>query len=398
MERKFKTIFLFLVTVFIFSCSDEAYINQLSSSSEDVEEFEEIESSEINLSGSVTSYSSQCSSEDSLEIELDDEDEEVSQTDRTSLDCQVNFLNNEVEMNEDSSVSESLSSLIDLPDLISLPILQKLKLFLIAEIESPLVNSDYLGATDVNIVVGTLEFSDEHSANAISYDGDYLLVASGIGGVKIIKSVMNPYLFSIDCNSLDIIFCEDFSLNDGDEIDSDDSQKWEGQENRINSTIVNEGGRLNEDKWIRTINSFDLNDDGAHYSIKLFNSSIYKAVKSTSIGTMIQYDGQSSILGIVGNTNSKSKRKVVSFEFPEGQEYVVIHIYQRGENVQLVVDLADGTRMNSPIIESPINNIDDPLKIRLEPYDNNAQPENEPSFDDVLVEAWSDDFIGSETL
>ncbi len=240
-------------------------------------------------------------------------------------------------------------------------------------------------------IIGKLPFEENVSANSIAYRGDFLMIAAGTAGLKIVKVIKSPYLYPIDCSLVDAVFCEDFSLPDETRID--DSITWNGQDNsrHPNGTTVDEGARINKNKYLQTVQSFKHSPDGKVYSAKLFKSGIFSVLydKNNQVGTELRYDGNTKATAYIGQVNNSKKRITVNFTLPPDQPYVVVHFYREDTKVKVVLELFDGSILASPEMISEDATMGLSSVIRLSPFDKEDQPDDSPSFDDILVENYA---------
>ncbi len=238
-------------------------------------------------------------------------------------------------------------------------------------------------------VLGTLNLGENISANDIAYRDDYLMVAAGTAGLKIVKVIRSPYVASSPCESVTALFCDDFNQVDGFKIN--DNEIWEGNSSQAVATVIGAGGRINKNKSITTFSSFDPTTVGKHHSIKLLKSTIFTVhwEKDKNIGIQIRYDGATGVTAYIGKVNNATKRKTVNFTLPGGASFVVAHVYQQGTTIKITLELQDGTTLTSGLITTTEPQLLDPQAVRIEPFSNADQPVNAPSFDNVLVEDFS---------
>ncbi len=240
-------------------------------------------------------------------------------------------------------------------------------------------------------IIGKLPFEENVSANSIAYRGDFLMIAAGTAGLKIVKVVKSPYLQPIDCSLIDAVFCEGFSLPDETRID--DSIVWNGQDKsrHPNGTTVDEGARINKNKYLQTVESFSHSPEGKIYSAKLFKSGVFSVLynKNNQVGTELRYDGNTKAAAYIGQVNNSQKRITVNFTIPKNQPYVVVHFYREETKVKVVLEFFDGSTLESPEITSQDTDMSLDSVIRLSPFDKEDQPDDAPSFDDILVENYN---------
>jgi hypothetical protein len=240
-------------------------------------------------------------------------------------------------------------------------------------------------------VAGTLQVNQDESVNGIEYRGDYLVAASGSGGVRIIRVSTNPYLKNFDCDTITTIFCDDFNEADGTEIDSQSSTKWAGRGNsrQVNGTIIDQGGRIESgNRWIKSQDDFDARNQSYHYSAKLYESTYFMVQRNTSTGTRVEYDKSAGTVTVtIGKITKASQRDVRQFSIPgDSTEFVVMHIYQDEDRVQLKVDLPDGTSATSNVITSKDSNIAKQSNIYIQALTSAGHATDTKAFDDVIVE------------
>lgn len=241
-------------------------------------------------------------------------------------------------------------------------------------------------------VIGTLTFGDGISANDITFVEDYLFVAAGVEGLKIIGITRSAYLQTVDCTNFpSASFCEEFPYEDGDQINDD--VIWEGQDssNRANAYAIDGGIRILKNKYIETLDEFDATTSGKQFTIKMYRSGLatVHSVNSAKYGVEIGYNGTDTVTAYIGKLDNQSQRIEIDFSFSSGQEFVIAHIYQEDTDFQVALEFSDGSTLISEVYSVSGSRMQDNRKVRLEPFTNADQSSAGPSFDDILVEDFS---------
>lgn len=242
-------------------------------------------------------------------------------------------------------------------------------------------------------VLGTLAFPSQVSANGISYRNDFLMVASGTAGLKIVKVNTSPYLVPLNCSSVTSVFCDDFArFSNGQTINDDIIWSGKNKVPKVSATAISQGANIISKEYINTVSSFSHASSGKHYSVKAYQAGVFSVIqpKSRDVGVQMTYDGGSKVTAYVGAISNVNKRYTLNFQFPQGQEFVVLHVYEQGALVKVAIELPDGTVSSSENLTTLFdlsilgNNI-----INLAPNESVSTLSSLPTFDDVWVQNYS---------
>ncbi|MCB1214545.1 MAG: hypothetical protein KDK66_03620 [Deltaproteobacteria bacterium] len=246
-------------------------------------------------------------------------------------------------------------------------------------------------------LLGSIILPDGVSANGMICEDGWLFVAAGVDGLYLIRVLDSPYLQRLHCEDVDAVFCEDFAYNHWTRVESiEGASKWVGPSGSLfgNAYVLNQEAYVVRGSWVSTQDAFEHLTQAKHTSVKLTDQGNFflKSTSNEDVGIRLRYDPNGSgetatVEARIGDIQNRSRRITVQFTFPEGQDFVVGHIYQQGDQVQVAVEFEDGTSLSSGVLTSDQEDVLSPMVIQLEPYDNSQTEVS--AFDDIVVEEYT---------